>query len=300
MPSAICLFSRSAAADEDHSKPPGWVQPGEDPTYDDPPPNVFGNTGDPDVSPGDFPVRPPGMNPPPADVPEAVIKAPSWKGDMSFEFGIYEKSGKRIATAYYRIVKQALDGQDVWQLKYTGKNDTLAENTDCWIGLNDMLPLRSTRKLVQGSQIFYKDLSYNQQGVQVRKKYEGQQVQELNIPLAGSFYDYESLIWLVPQIDFGGAKQVRFELFDSLMEVPQTVFITDEGVSKINILGKNHDAHVYSFNVGAVPYRYYAIEAGGRLLPGRVEMGDTSFVNLQFAGSSGKKKSSGKKRRRRH
>ncbi len=285
-------------AAEDHTKPPGWEKPSEDEHYDEPPAEMGGEPRT-DVSPNDFPAAPPGFGDAPrGGIPAATLRQPDFKNETSFEFGIYDQSGKRTATAYYRIVRQELGGEDVWCLKYTGKNETLSENTDCWVGLNNMIPIRSTRKLVQGNQIFYKDLVYNDQGVKVRKKYEGQEVSELNIPLAPGFYDYESLIWLVPLIEFDGASQVRFELFDTLMEVPTTVIIKDTGTMRINIRGKNYDTKMYSFSVGAVQYRYYAAEVGGRVIPARIDMGETSFVNLQFGNSDAKPKKSKRRRRR--
>ncbi|MCC7476825.1 hypothetical protein IT575_00070 [bacterium] len=288
------VFAGQAQAQDDNTKPPGWVRPDEDEHYDEPPAEMGGEPRT-DVSPHDFPLAPPGMGGSPGAVPVATLRQPDFKSESAFEFGIYDKDGKRTATAYYRIVRQELGGEDVWCFKYTGKNETLSENTDCWVGLNNMTPIRSTRKLVQGNQVFYKDLAYSEQGVKVRKKYEGQEVTELNIPLAPGFYDYESLIWLIPLIEFGEERQVRFEIFDTLMEVPTTVIIKDTGTMRINIRGKNYDTHMYSFNVGAVPYRYYALEVGGRVIPARVDMGDTSFVNLQFG--SGESKPKKKKRR---
>jgi hypothetical protein len=235
-------------------------------------------------------------------ISDAKLLEPNFSHDSKFEFGIYDQAGKRTATAYYRILRQELEGEDVWLFKYTGKSGDgsggdsgVSENTDCWVRLADLAPIRSTRKLVQGSQVFYKDVLYSEGSVKVRKKYEGQAVRELELPLPAMHYDYESLLWLIPLLDFGGEADTRFNLFNTLTEVPQTLFVHDEGALPLNIRGKNYDTHGYSFLLGGVQYRYFSVDVNGRAIPARIEMGSTVFINHQFGNRSKPKKKRGRR-----
>src|SRR5687767_12624903 len=77
---------------------------------------------------------------------EAVVTAPTWGDDSTFEFGIYE-NGNRVASAYYRILKEKALDRDVYRFKYVGRNPKVSEATECVVDATSMRPLRSTRKV---------------------------------------------------------------------------------------------------------------------------------------------------------
>ena len=156
---------------------------------------------------------------------EAIVTAPTWDEDSTFEFGIYE-SGNRVATAYYRILKEKAMDRDVYRFKYVGRNPKVSEATECVVDAATLLPLRSTRKVVYDNKTFYQDSGYQPGGVLLRKRFEGKAATERNVPNGGALYDYEELLWLIPQLDIADGGSQRFNLFSMLSESVGTVIVT--------------------------------------------------------------------------
>ena len=197
---------------------------------------------------------------------EARIKPFDWPGDSTFEFGIFDKTGARVATAYYRILKEQLEGKTAYRMKYVGRNEQTSEASECWVYPDSMLPMRSTRKLVSGGRTFYLDVAYGEDVIMLRRKYEGEEPQQQQMPAVANMFDYESLIWLIPQIDFGGETQARLNVFDTLNYTATTVIVNDLGEEQLPLKGVTYPAHSYSFEVSLTPYKYWTVMLGR---PGR-------------------------------
>jgi hypothetical protein len=212
---------------------------------------------------------------------EAVVTAPSWGTDTTFEFGIYE-NGNRVASAYYRILKEKAQDRDVYRFKYVGRNPKVSEATECVVDARNLLPLRSTRKVVYDNKVFYQDTGYREGGVLLRKRFEGKDATEKPIVASGALYDYEELLWLVPQLDIADGASQRFNLFSMLSESAATVIVTTAGYEDITIAGKQYSARVYKFDVGITPYKYWMVMQSGQGVPARVDMGNTRFENLKL------------------
>lgn len=221
--------------------------------------------------------QPPSKEP----VAEAKVIPPDWPAEQTFEFAIFDASGNRIATAYYRILQAESDGRKVYWLKYVGRNEQMSESSECWVDRDTLLPLRSTRKLVSG-RTMYQDVAYSNGVIVVRKKYDDDQPQEKEFPAPTRHYDYEQLIWLVPQLDFQGASQVRFNLFSDITETQASVIVTDVGIIPLTIDDNEYQSHNYAFDINLVPYKEWTVMQNGVPVVAQVTMGSTKFINMRL------------------
>lgn len=207
---------------------------------------------------------------------------PDFEHDSTFEFGIFDAGGRRIATAYYRVLKEETEGRQVWRFKYVGRNEGSSESSECVVDASDLSPIRSTRKVVYKNQTYYSDVAYEADRVIVREKRDEMQPSERSFPLAPGTYDYEELMWLVPLLNFEGEEQVRISVFDSLNLLPLTVTITDEGIEPVHVQEKEYSGHKFSFRIQQSPYELWSVIQDGREVPAVINMGDVEFINLEL------------------
>jgi hypothetical protein len=145
--------------------------------------------------------------------------------------------------------------------------------------------VRSTRKLA-GRRTFYVDCAYQPGMITVRQKYEGQAVSELKVPAGDGFFDYEQLIWLVPQIDWTEDDMTYVNYFNTFKFQLQTAVITRDGTEQVQVKDKDYPAVRYRFDVGSTHYVLWVVDQSGRAVPARIFMDesddrrDVSFVNL--------------------
>jgi hypothetical protein len=213
---------------------------------------------------------------------EAKVAPFDLPNDLTCEFAIFGQDGARIATAYYRVLKETVDGKAAYRFKYVGRNDQLSEASEVWANPDTCLPMRSTRKVVSGSRTLYQDVGYKDGVIVLRSKYEGGEVSESQFPAAGSFFDYEELMWLIAQLDFQGEEQTRFNMFATLAGVTTTVLVQDLGLQDLDIKDVTYQAHAYSYEVNMVPYQQWNVLQDGHWLPARIDMGNSSFVNISL------------------
>lgn len=211
------------------------------------------------------------------------VYKPDFEHDSTFEFGIFDKGGQRIATAYYRILKEETEGRKVWRFKYVGRNSGSSESSECWVDLDSLQPIRSTRKVVYNNQAYYSDVAYQGEQIVVREKRDEMQPSERTFPQAKGTYDYEELMWLIPLLDFDGAQQVKLNVFDSLNLLPLTVTVTDEGIAPVNVQQKQFSGHKFSFRIQQSPYTLWSVMQDGREVPAKINMGDREFINLELS-----------------
>ena len=211
------------------------------------------------------------------------LHKPGFVHDSTFEFGIFDKGGARIATAYYRILKEETEGRKVWRFKYVGRNAGSSESSECVVDVDNLQPIRSTRKVVYNNQTYYSDVAYQADQIVVREKRDETQPMERSFPKAGGTYDYEELMWLVPLLDFGDGTAVKINVFDSLNLLPLTVSINDEGIAPVDIQGKSFSGHKFSFRIQQSPYTLWSVMQDGREVPAKINMGDREFINLELS-----------------
>lgn len=214
-------------------------------------------------------------------VPEAKVIPPDWPEEQTFEFAIFNSAGARVATAYYRILQAENEGRPVYWLKYVGRNEQMSEATECWVRRDNLQPIRSTRKLVSGRTEFL-DIAYSDGVILLRKKLDDGPVYEREIPAPTRHFDYEQLMWLIPQLDFQGSSRVHFNLFANITENQASVIVTDVGPQPLNIDGVEYQAHHYAFDVNLMPYMLWTVMQDGRPVVAKLNIGSTSFVNMRL------------------
>lgn len=214
-------------------------------------------------------------------IPEAKVIPPDWPAEQTFEFAIFNNAGARIATAYYRILQAESQGRPVYWLKYVGRNEQMSESSECWVFRDTLAPLRSTRKLVSGRTL-YQDVAYADGVIIVRKKYDDGAPQEREFAAPTMHFDYEQLLWLIPQLDFQGQSRVRFNLFSTITETQASVVVTDVGVQPLVVAEHEYQSHLYAFDINLVPYKLWTVMQDGRPVVAQLTMGSTSFVNMRL------------------
>lgn len=209
----------------------------------------------------------------------AVIPA-DWPAESTHEFAIFDPAGNRLATAYYRLIAEESNGREIYHLKYVGRNELISEAAECWIEPQTLRPLRSTRKVVAEGRTFYQDIAYSDGVVIARRKYEGEEIVEQQLPAPGAVYDYEQLMWLLPQLDFGGATNAYLNMFVTIRGNVATVVVNDLGEQAITVQDESYTAHGYGFEVNLTPHELWTVQQDGQTVPARFKTGDNVFVNL--------------------
>jgi hypothetical protein len=223
----------------------------------------------------------------PASGAQPALKPLDWPNDTRLQFGIYNNANERYATAYYRILKEEVNGKQLYHFKYLGRNAAMSEAAEVWVDPADLVPVRSTRKVVSGKRILYVDCGYEPTRITVRHKYEGQRVTELSVPTSQAFYDFEELMWLVPQIVWdSGSKSTYLNYFNSFKFQLETTIVNREGLDSVALKDHTFLAQKYRFDVGSTKYTYWTVDQNGREVPAKVLMDDPddrrdiTFVNL--------------------
>ena len=211
---------------------------------------------------------------------EARVLPAQWPDEATYEFAIFDATmTNRIATAYYRLVAEESAGQPVYHIKYVGRNELLSEAAECWVHPADLLPLRSTRKVAEGN-TFYQDNAYADGVVVIRRKYEGGEVYEQQLPVPSPVYDYEELMWLVPQLDYSSGSQLLLNLFVTIRGNLASIVVTDLGLQTVSLLGEDYNAHAYNFEVNLTPHVLWTVQQHGATVPARFDTGENIFINL--------------------
>lgn len=213
---------------------------------------------------------------------ELALNPVHWPDESTFEFAIFDQQHNRLATAYYRLLGEQTNGRPVYHVKYVGRNEKVSEAAECWFDRSDLKPLRSTRKVVAEGRAFYQDYAYSDGVIKIRRKYEGEQVYEQSLPAPGPVYDYEELMWLIPQLDFGNANQLFLNVLVTISGNLATVQITDLGVQPLTVQDVTYNAHGYSFDVNMTPHMLWTVPQDGLPVPARFDTGGNTFINLEL------------------
>lgn len=215
-------------------------------------------------------------------ISEATFVPPEWPEESTFEFAILDNQGNRRATAYYRILQEESEGRPTYRIKYVGRNEDMQESSECVVFRRTLKPLRSSRKVISGGLTFFQDVAYGDGEVIVRSKYEGQKVDERTYPVSDVIYDYEELMWIIPQLDFSQDSPLTFNLFSTFPEIQTAFVVTQVGKQALTVKDFTFDANLYTFNVSLTPYLLYTVMQDGIEVPARIDMGNTTFLNMRL------------------
>jgi hypothetical protein len=213
---------------------------------------------------------------------EIKLRPVDWPEESTYEFAIFDQQHNRLATAYYRLLSEQTNGRPVYHIKYVGRNEQVSEAAECWIDRLNLFPLRSTRKVVSGGRAFFQDYAYSNGVITIRRKYEGEQVYETTLPAPGPVYDYEELLWLIPQLDFSTQNQLYINVLVTISGNLATVGVTDLGIQPLIIQNQTYNAHGYSFDVNMTAHMLWTVMQDGRPVPARFDTGGNTFINLEL------------------
>ncbi len=214
---------------------------------------------------------------------DASVQPFDYPPESTYEFAILGQDNTRIATAYYRILQEESQGRKLYRFKYMARNEAVSESTECWIDPATMLPVRSVRKLVTNQGTTYQDIAYSQGVIIVRRKLNDGPVHQSDVVAPPkACYDYETLFWLIPQLDFSTNSQLMFNMFSMVNEQVSWSYASNLGARQLTIGGHTYEATAYNIRYGMAPYMLFTVPQSGYAVPARIEMGKNIFVNLKL------------------
>jgi hypothetical protein len=183
----------------------------------------------------------------------------------TFEYAILDPAGTRIATASYRVVSDEKT-QGAVAVRYVGKGKEFSESSSVTFDPKTMHPVRSARKMVSGKDQYDVAVTYATDGINVTEAENGKS-QSRSITPDPNVFDFEELMFLLPQLEFAGAKKVYIHLFHPNNAGVDILVITDEGADKVDLGGRMADAERFTFTfAGSGTKAWVKRGAGARLL----------------------------------
>jgi hypothetical protein len=214
---------------------------------------------------------------------EARVLPNTWGKERKVTYAIYQPAIGRIGTAYYRVVQSQLDTKPVYELRYTGQGDSLTESSVCTVDAVTLEPYKTTRKLKSASDTFYIDTFFGDGRVVVRRKQgDAGEVRETSQDVPGRIFDYEQLMWLIPQLDFSGDDRLHFALFSTVGDQTILVVVRKMGDDSFDFHDVQHKAVRYDFTLNMVRQSMWVQTIDGVPTTVRYDTGDTIFYNLDL------------------
>ncbi len=214
---------------------------------------------------------------------EARVNPPDWGSERILSYAIYRPAMGRIATAYYRVLQKDYEGRPVYEIRYNGTGGNLSEASTCMVDAVTLEPYRATRKIKTTADVFFIDTYYGDGRIVVRRKQgvDGE-VQETSLDFPGRIFDYEELIWLIPQLDFSNDDRLHFALFSTVGDQTILVVVRKVGEDSFTFHDKEHTATLYSFNLNMVQQSVWVQDVAGIPTVVKYDTGETIFYNLSL------------------
>jgi hypothetical protein len=209
---------------------------------------------------------------------EARVLPNTWGKERKVTYAIYQPAIGRIGTAYYRVVQSQLDTKPVYELRYTGQGDSLTESSVCTVDAVTLEPYKTTRKLKSASDTFYIDTFFGDG----RVVGDAGEVRETSQDFPGRIFDYEQLMWLIPQLDFSGDDRLHFALFSTVGDQTILVVVRKMGDDSFDFHDVQHKAVRYDFTLNMVRQSMWVQTIDGVPTTVRYDTGDTIFYNLDL------------------
>jgi len=212
---------------------------------------------------------------------EAKVNPPDWHDGETFTYAIYQPAVGRIATAYYRLVMDEYEGRPVFKIIYNGQGSGLAESSTALVDAVTLEPYKSVRKVKSAAQVFYIDTSYGDGRVVVRRKQgEAGEIQEMSIDFPGRIFDYEEMMWLVPQLDFSNDDRLHLTLFSTIGDQTILVVVRNMGEDTFEFNNRKFTATKYTFNLNLITQAIWVQDFNGRLVTVKYDTGENVLYNL--------------------
>jgi len=214
---------------------------------------------------------------------EARVNPPSWGSERILSYAIYRPAIGRIATAYYRVLQKDHEGRPVYEIRYNGTGGNLSEASTCLVDAITLEPYRATRKIKTTADVFFIDTYYGDGRIVVRRKQgESGDVQESSLDFPGRIFDYEELMWLVPQLDFSNDDRLHFALFSTVGDQTILVVVRKMGDDVFTFHDKEHTATLYTFTLNMVRQSVWVQDIEGIPTVVKYDTGETIFYNLSL------------------
>ncbi len=214
---------------------------------------------------------------------EARVNPPDWGSERLLSYAIYRPAVGRIATAYYRLIQKEYEGRPTYEIRYNGTSGTLSEASTCIVDAVTLEPYRVTRKIKTQTDVFYIDTYYGDGRIVVRRKQgDDSSVNETSQDFPGRIFDYEYLMWLIPQLDFSNDDRLHFALFSTVGDQTILVVVRNQGEDTFVFHDKEHTATLYAFTLNMVQQNIWVQEIDGLPTVVKYDTGETILYNLSL------------------
>jgi hypothetical protein len=214
---------------------------------------------------------------------EARVLPNTWGKERKVTYAIYQPAIGRVGTAYYRVVQAEYETRPVYELRYTGQGGNLTESSICTVDAVTLEPYKTTRKLKTATDTFYIDTFFGDGRIVVRRKQgDAGEVRETSQDFPGRIFDYEQLMWLIPQLDFTGDDRLHFALFSTVGDQTILVVVRKMGDDAFEFHGAQHKCVRYDFTLNMVKQSIWVQTLEGVPTTVRYDTGDTIFYNLDI------------------
>lgn len=214
---------------------------------------------------------------------EARVLPNNWGAERLMTYAIYQPNVGRIGTAYYRVVQSTYETRPAYELRYTGQGGSLSESSICIVDAVTLEPYRTTRKLKSPQDTFYIDTKFGDGRIAVRRKQgDAGEVRETSSDFPGRIFDYEQLMWLVPQLDFSADNRLHFALFSTVGDQTLLVVVHKKGEDVFEFHDVKHKATRYDFTLNLIRQTIWVQTIDGVPTAVRYDTGDTTFYNLDL------------------
>lgn len=212
---------------------------------------------------------------------EARVKPPEWKDGEAQTFAVYRPAVGRIATAYYRIMSGEYESRPIYKILYTAIGEGLTESATTLVDAVTLEPYKTARKYKSAKGVSFVDVSYGQGKIVVRRKFgEEGQITETIVDFPGRIFDYDELIWLIPQLDFSKDDRVHFPLFSTVGDQTILVVVRKVGQDVFEFHGAKFTGTKYNFNLNLVSQDIWVGNINGNQTVLKYDTGENVFYNL--------------------
>lgn len=210
-----------------------------------------------------------------------------WKPGTELSYAIKDSTGKRIGTAYYKVVKASPEyGAGLWELRYMAQGPNLSESSVVVFDPDQLVPLRTTRKIVAAGETTYWIVDYLPNRIVVTRR-QGDQVRRFAYPKSGPVYDYEQVMFLLPLAEPRPDVRYYLPLYHTGDRGVLMTYWNPVGEEVVVSGGKAWRAKKLSYQVGMVTQYLWLAEINGRTEVVKYDTGvGTIFVALDLPGNT--------------
>ncbi|GEM_PF-1383068 len=210
-----------------------------------------------------------------------------WKPGTELSYAIKDTTGKRIGTAYYKVVKASPEyGAGMWELRYMAQGPNLSESSVVVFDPEQLVPLRTTRKIVAAGETTYWIVDYLPNRIVVTRR-RGDRVKRYAYPKSGPVYDYEQVMFLLPLAEPRPDVRYYLPLYHTGDRGVLMTYWNPVGEEVVVSGDRAWQARKLSYQVGMVTQYLWLADINGRTEVVKYDTGvGTIFVALDLPGNT--------------